>query len=116
MNWLRLENPSDFQQLLDASFSDNLSAVAIFKHSTRCVISTMAKVRLAASWNFKDELPIYYLDLIQHRALSNQVSEELGVEHQSPQLLLIKGGKCFYHTSHNGISVREINSFLKQKD
>lgn len=115
MHWLKLENSSDLQQLLDASFSDNVSAVAIFKHSTRCIISTMVKARLVASWNFKEELPIYQLDLIQYRALSNQIADDLDVEHQSPQLLLIKDGKCFYHTSHNGISVRDIKNNLKQE-
>lgn len=115
MNWLKLENPSDLQQVIENSFSNNISAVAIFKHSTRCVISTMAKARLVSSWNFKNELPIYYLDLLQYRSLSNQIADDFSVEHQSPQLLLIKDGKCIFHTSHNGISVRAIKDILKQE-
>ena len=115
MNWLKLENPSDLDRLIENSFSESISAVAIFKHSTRCVISSMVKTRLVGAWNFQDELPIYYLDLIQFRALSNQIADELSVEHQSPQLLLIKNGKCIYHTSHNGISVSEIKQTLKQE-
>ena len=115
MNWLKLENSPDLQQLLDSSFSNSISAVAIFKHSTRCIISTMVKSRLIFSWDFKEKLPIYYLDLIQYRNLSNQIAQEFSVEHQSPQLLLIKDGKCFYHTSHIGISVNDIKQLLELK-
>lgn len=78
----------------------------IFKHSTRCSISMMAKRRFELDWDkFPTEVPLYFLDLIQYRDLSNKVSENFSVPHESPQMLLIKDGECILDQSHGEISV-----------
>lgn len=111
MNWKLLESESDLEKIIEESFLDN-KGVTIFKHSTRCSISSVAKRRLESNWDVDDAiLPIYYLDLISYRNISNLIAEKLNVYHESPQLLLIKDGKCTYHESHMSISVKE----LKQK-
>lgn len=83
--------------------------VLLFKHSTRCSVSVMAKNSLDRDWDIdKEELSLFYLDLLQYRPISNEIAERYGITHESPQVLLIKNGKCIYHTSHSNISVREI--------
>ena len=56
----------------------------------------------------------YILDLIACRDISNLIALELGVQHQSPQLLIINKEKCVFNTSHFNISTsaieKEINS------
>jgi bacillithiol system protein YtxJ len=42
--------------------------------------------------------------------LSNAVAEQFGVRHESPQVLLIKDGRCVYDASHLGISATDIAS------
>ena len=80
----------------------------IFKHSTRCSISMMAKRRFELDWNdIPDNVSLYFLDLIQYRDLSNQVAQLFQVHHESPQLLLIKDGECILDQSHGEISVEE---------
>lgn len=87
--------------------------VAIFKHSTRCNISLMARNRLETKWDIgSTELPVYYLDLLQYRDISNQVASIYGVQHESPQLLLILNGKCIYNASHSGVSVEGLKQAL----
>ena len=113
MNWLSFESKSDLEKIILESFNQ---PIAIFKHSTRCSISSVAKMRLASSWSFKDDLPIYYLDLISFRSISNLVAEKFNVFHQSPQLLVIKDGECVYHSSHLSISVNEVKKTLEIKD
>jgi len=54
------------------------------------------------------ELDFYYLDLITYRALSNKVADQYDVSHESPQILLIRNGKCVYDESHLGISMDDI--------
>ena len=54
-----------------------------------------------------DNVPVYFLDLIKHRDISNQIVEDFQVHHQSPQLLLIKDGECILDQSHSGISLEE---------
>jgi len=79
----------------------------IFKHSTRCGISSVAKSRLE-KWQPTEDFDFYYLDLIKYRSLSNRVAEEFDVYHESPQVLVIKNGECVYDESHLGISLQEI--------
>ena len=82
----------------------------IFKHSTRCGISAVAKGRLE-KWTPTEDFDFYYLDLIKYRSLSNKVSEEFQVYHESPQVLVIRNGECVFDESHLGISLQEILDF-----
>lgn len=83
----------------------------IFKHSTRCSISSMAKSRLEREWNLENVEP-WYLDLIAYRNVSNAIASQLGVHHESPQAILLKDGIVVYDASHNSISVSEISHNL----
>jgi len=111
MNWIKIESEADLEKAIEVSSKDNLG-IAIFKHSTRCSISSVAKTRLSSFWDFKEELPIYYLDLIAFRNLSGLIAEKFHIQHESPQLLVIKNGKCIYDASHMSISVKSIRTEL----
>ena len=104
MNWTALTEEAQLEKIKEES---NTQPVVIFKHSTRCSISSMAKNRLERE-QAPDEVKFYYLDLIAHRSLSNKIAEIFHVYHESPQVLLIKNGECVYDESHNGISMAEI--------
>ncbi|RYY50435.1 MAG: bacillithiol system redox-active protein YtxJ [Chitinophagaceae bacterium] len=104
MNWNSLTNVSQLEDIKQASFE---VPQIIFKHSTRCSISSMAKNRLDRSES-PSGMQFYYLDLIAHRDVSNKIAEDFSVEHESPQVLLIRNGKCVYDESHSGISMDEI--------
>tara|TARA_B100000508_G_C11453464_1_gene275412 strand:+ start:316 stop:630 length:315 start_codon:yes stop_codon:yes gene_type:complete len=83
--------------------------VFVFKHSTRCSISNLAKQRLESNWNtYFEDKEVYFLDLLQHRLLSNQLAEQLNVQHQSPQLIAIKSGVSIYRSSHLAITVKAV--------
>ena len=115
MDWIIIESESDLNKLIEESFKDNIG-VAIFKHSTRCSISSVAKRRLSTTWKFNEELPIYLLDLIAFRDISNLIAEKLNVRHESPQLLVVKDGKCVYNATHLSISVKDLSAQLEVKN
>jgi bacillithiol system protein YtxJ len=100
--WNQLENESQWQNILDQS---RIKPVLVFKHSTRCSISSMVLDRINRSWKagFEEKVSAWYLDLLSFREISNRIAAETGVEHQSPQLLLIKNGDCVKAESQNGI-------------
>jgi bacillithiol system protein YtxJ len=106
MNWIAL---TEEQQLAAIKEQSKTQTVVIFKHSTRCSISTMAKGRLERS-EAPGDVAFYYLDLIRFRSVSNAIADEFGVPHESPQVLMIRDGACTYNESHNGISMDEISS------
>lgn len=109
-NWVKLDNEAQFDELINKS---DALPILIFKHSTRCSISSMAKRRLEDNWSFAENeiLPIY-LDLLAYRTISNKIAADFGITHESPQVLLIKNGKCVYHASHSGITVENIKTIL----
>jgi len=106
--WKSLDSPSKLEEAIETSFQKD---VVIFKHSTSCSISHMAKLRLDESWDLEG-VETYYLDLKTYRALSDEIAEKFQVFHESPQVLLIRNGECFYDASHFDISVGEIKETL----
>ena len=104
MNWIEITHES---QLTDVKEMSKAKPQLIFKHSTRCPVSSMAKSRLEREIT-PDGVDFYYLDLIKHRNISQKIASEFDVSHESPQVLLIKNGACVYDESHSGISMDEI--------
>ena len=113
MNWLPIESLADLNKAVEDSNMEETKAVLIFKHSTRCAISSTAKFRLESFWENDENFPTYYLDLIKFRELYNKIANDFNVRHESPQALVIKGGKCIYHSSHLSISVKNIFALVK---
>ena len=93
----------DLEVAIESSYKD---PVVLFKHSTRCSISKMALYRVEGyiSERLRE---YYYLDLLSFREVSDLISQKFNLEHQSPQILLIKNGKLLYHESHNAINPKQ---------
>lgn len=111
MNWKELNQLSPLNDIINASQS---KPVLIYKHSTRCSISSVVKNRLE-SGKLPEDFEYYYLDLIRHRDISNVIAEEFKVEHESPQVLIIKNGKAVYHSSHLGINPSIVSEQLEKE-
>ena len=110
MNWKLLTAESQLDEIISES---NQKPVVIFKHSTTCSISGMAKNRLERTIQ-PEGLDFFYLDLLTYRPISSKIAEVFGVKHESPQILVIWKGECVYDESHNGISMDEIEDAVKQ--
>ena len=104
MNWIELNSEEQLDTIKTLS---NEKPQVIFKHSTRCSISGMVKTRLERSTQ-PSGIDFYYLDLIAYRSLSGKIAELFSVEHESPQIIMIKNEACIYDESHNGIQMDEI--------
>jgi bacillithiol system protein YtxJ len=107
INWNEL---TDLGQLNEIIAVSNEKPVAIFKHSTRCSVSRMALKQFENEFNSLDKVTPYFLDLIAHRDISNEIATRFGVTHQSPQLILIKEGKAIYNVSHSDIDAKELGT------
>lgn len=111
MNWINLTNLQQIEEIKEKSAQ---KPQVIFKHSTRCSISSMAKSRLDRSEPAQNA-DFYYLDLIAHRNLSSKVADEFKVHHESPQIIVIINGECTYDESHYGIDMNEIKEQIATK-
>jgi bacillithiol system protein YtxJ len=110
MHW----NPlTDLYQLDEIVKISQNQPVVIFKHSTRCSISSTALSRFERAWGTTGNTA-FYLDLIACRPISLEIAEKFGIQHQSPQVLVINKGACTYSATHWDISVDELKPYLSE--
>lgn len=107
MNLIALTNESQLTAIVNDSAS-----VVLFKHSTRCSVSNMAWKMFQQEWN-NNESPVYYLDLLNYRSVSNAIASQFQIEHESPQVLVIKNGVCVYHATHQAIDAAIVQAALQ---
>ena len=109
VNWIPLRSVAELENIEKESFKE---PIAIFKHSTRCGISSMVIQRFENSFDetLKD-FKVYYLDLLNYREVSNEVGYKFQVLHQSPQLLIIKNGEAVAYASHYDIATINLKTF-----
>lgn len=105
INWIPLTDLGQLNEIMELSYQQ---PVVIFKHSTRCNISRMALKQFENEFDLEGSVTPYFLDLLNHRDISNEIATRFEVYHQSPQLLLIKEGKSIYDASHSAIDALEL--------
>jgi bacillithiol system protein YtxJ len=103
MNWNQLISVEQWNAMLESE-----EKFIVFKHSTRCSISRTALSRFERDWDSLSAVKPYYLDLLEHRNISNAIAQDTGVEHESPQAILIENGKVLKHASHMSNYVSEL--------
>jgi len=109
VTWNTLSDDNDFKKMLERS---RKRPQLLYKHSTICSFSRMAKGELiSASEDIREKADINYLGVIESRALSNKAAQQLGVRHESPQIILIEEEEAVWDTSHGGVKGTNI---LKQ--
>jgi len=107
MDWINLNS---LEQLMEIDEKSKDKVQVLFKHSTRCSVSSFAKRILTSEYSdeVKQKADVYYLDLIAFREISNAISSKYGVIHESPQILVIKEGKCIFNASHSDVSFKRL--------
>ena len=106
--WIKLQSNADLEEVLNDSSG---KCHVLFKHSTRCSISSTALNRIdsnAVKASEQKNTKWHLLDLIAFRQVSNNIELKLNVIHESPQILIVRNGDCIYHNSHLGIRFDEI--------
>jgi len=112
LRWHFIHSEADIDTIIEQSHT---IPCAIFKHSTRCSTSDMAKSKLERHWIFhENQVQMFFLDLIAHRSISNKIAEVFNVYHESPQLLLIKNGEVVYDDSHIDINITNLEEALTE--
>ncbi len=109
INWRELTDLGQLNEIVDASFEQ---PILIFKHSTRCGVSRSVLKRFENEFDLAEKITSYFLDLLEHREISNEIASRFGVVHQSPQLIVVKSGNTVYDASHDSIDAHDLKSFV----
>lgn len=103
------------EQLSELLHNVGEKPLLLFKHSTRCGVSSMVLRSFENEWSTGDELcDLYFIDLLNHRDVSNEIAVLTGIVHQSPQAIVIKGKEIIYDATHSNIDARSIQSTLRK--
>lgn len=112
-NSIPLVESNQLAEIKDMSTKPHIIGVLIFKHSTRCSVSYQALKNLQCGLKFSQkDLPVFYLDVLKFRSISNAIAASYGVQHESPQLLFIKNGACTGNASHSEVSIETIEAWI----
>lgn len=108
--WNVLTDESQIEDVLKAS---GQKPQLVYKHSHTCGISLAAKERIEESFDeINTKADMHFANVKKSRPVSNRVAKELGVRHESPQVLIIKNGECIWHESHWSIKGEQILTAL----
>lgn len=108
IHWIPLQRPEQLDTIVADSHS---RPQVIFKHSTRCSVSSMVLNRLERD-DQPSSMDFYLLDLLSYRPISNDIAERFHVHHESPQIIIIKNGEAIFDESHLAIQMDEIASYI----
>lgn len=84
----------------------------VFKHSTRCPVSSSAWREVARFRERHPEAPVYVVHVVEQRALSNALAARTGVRHESPQAIVLAGGVVLWADSHEGVTAEALEERL----
>lgn len=109
VNWIKIET---IEMLDDIAEESHNQPVAILKHSTSCGISRMVLRKFEKTYDIEEKnMKLYFLDILNHRDISNKIASRFNVPHESPQLIVLKNGKVVYDASHSEIEAESLNQF-----
>ncbi|MCJ8328818.1 MAG: bacillithiol system redox-active protein YtxJ [Lentisphaeria bacterium] len=108
-----IETIDDLDSVIEES---NNRPVMLFKHSTRCPISTFAQNEYIKFVDSNDDDTVLYthLDLIQFRPVSSAIAEKTGVVHQSPQAILLVNAKAVWSETHSQINEDSLSKAIAE--
>jgi bacillithiol system protein YtxJ len=75
----------------------------LYKHSPTCGLSSMALDEISAFSGSHPDIPIYLVDVLAQRPLSNEIEAVLGIRHESPQAFVFREGAVVWHGSHRRV-------------
>lgn len=105
MSWQKLESEEEFNRLVE----DQTNSFAIFKHSSRCGVSSWVKRSFQGDWKSEySQVNIYEVDVIRNRAISQLIAKNLNIHHESPQLIVVENGEVVHSESHNNIEAKSL--------
>ncbi|OIJ18224.1 hypothetical protein BKP45_11605 [Anaerobacillus alkalidiazotrophicus] len=102
MALIKLTSFQELDQLLQEK-----NSLILLKNSITCPISHEA-LQEYNKFATEQEESVYYLNVQEERAFSNEVAEKFAIKHESPQVLLFKNKNVIWHTSHWNITYKNL--------
>ena len=108
---------TNFSQVEDAAALEELLArshegpVLLFKHSNSCPISARAYRQMQ-----EVRSPVSIVVVQKSRDLSREVESRTGVQHETPQALVLRNGQAVWSASHFDITSDAVEQALRENE
>ncbi|MNH72473.1 hypothetical protein D3C87_708370 [compost metagenome] len=111
MSWTEISTIDEWNQILEQSSS---RGQLVLKHSTTCPVSANAlkEFNEFVDTNPNADVDYYLVKVIESRPVSNQIAEDLGVKHESPQVIFVKDKAKYWTASHWSVTNAHISAVL----
>lgn len=96
----------------DALFEGDLAV--IFKHSHSCAISWAAHAEVSQFMNRQPDVPVHLVSVRRQREISRHIATRSGVQHASPQVLVIRRGAVVADASHHEITANFLSQAISE--
>jgi bacillithiol system protein YtxJ len=112
-DWLTGQKPLHRDEAMDVEFEQEKEALlemlktgltVIYKHSSRCSISSRTAVEVARFEEERPDVPLILIDVVDEKPLARFIAQELKIRHQSPQVIVVRDGVAVWDTSHFSIT------------
>lgn len=97
---------------LDAALKEELAV--IYKHSRICPTSAWALNEIREFVQRNSQVPVYQIDVISSRSIARQVAEDLGIRHESPQVIVVRNGSPIAHGSHHEVTRDKLEAWCRK--
>jgi bacillithiol system protein YtxJ len=86
----------------------------VYKHSPTCSLSQAAILEVYSYREEAGALPVTMIEVFRDRAMSDGIEYVTGVRHESPQVLLVRGGVVQWHASHRRVTAAAIADAVRR--
>lgn len=103
-------NDLNSRDQIDSVFGED--RVIVFKHNTDCPISANAHREMESFLSGGAQVPVYRVDIHEARDVSDQIEERTGIKHESPQVIVLRGGRPEWHADRWDVTADAIRENL----
>jgi bacillithiol system protein YtxJ len=107
-HFVKVTDSKGFEELADRSKE---RPVVIFKHSLTCPISAAAYEQMS---EFAGEVAL--VEVQRARELSAEIENRLGVNHESPQVIVLRNGQVVWDASHFKITADSVAEAVREAE
>lgn len=104
-NFIEVTSNEDLDALFEQS---NQTPIVLFKHSLTCPISAGVYQEMSGA-----DADVHIVVMQKAREVSQEIAIRTGIRHESPQAIVLKGGKPIYNASHYDVTASDVEAKLK---
>lgn len=97
---------------LDLAILRGLEKAVVFKHSRSCPVSWAASSQVRRFQNANPAVPVYMVTVQDDPELSRAIEQQTGIPHESPQVIIFRGGEVADSASHQEVTAQNLSSML----